>query len=246
MRKLITILLCLLIIRITAFSGGQDMYETFHTLKLTQTETILPVEDSVKSKKKSPWINWRYLPFMFDDMTLIVGINRSGLFYTENYRELSHVGGYTIGVEDFIPVFERAFFHFGVKYARRGFEHSRHSIKFKTHNIDMPLFLSYELPAMRMYDLRLLFGTQTTYRTGSTMQGVYPATSPTGPFYRYMPTSFRHFDFGFTFGLSAEHNDFYFRLRGFSGFVNIMPDDTGMNSSFSLEIGYFILRNLRQ
>ncbi|HMP98652.1 MAG TPA: outer membrane beta-barrel protein [Cyclobacteriaceae bacterium] len=215
------------------------------TLSIIVPDTIKGSVSTEKSRKKIT-IDWHNLPYIFDDMSIIAGVSRSGLHYTANYRELSHIGGWTLGVEDFVPVFERAFLHFGVKYARRGFEHSRHDIKFITHNIDMPLFLSYELPAMRLYDFRLFFGAQTSIRTGSNRQGNYGVPLPGETFYTYIPSQFNRFDFGFTFGLSAEVKDFYIRMRAFSGYFKLMPDDTGMNSAFSLEVGYFVFRNLRR
>ncbi|MBX2946553.1 MAG: outer membrane beta-barrel protein [Cyclobacteriaceae bacterium] len=227
--------------------GQHEQTHSTDSLKVLAAQEI-KTEHSVthhqnKTRKKIWPIDWNNLPYSFDDMTLLVGINTSGIYYSNNYRELSYITGYSIGVEDFIPVFERAFFHFGLKYTRRGFEHSDYHVKFKTHNIDVPLFLSYELPALRMNDLRLLIGSQLVFRTGSTTEGAY--TSP-GDYYRYYPTQFSNFDFGFMFGLSAEFNNFYTTVRSFSGFVKLMPDDTGMNSTFSLEVGYFIFRNLRK
>jgi hypothetical protein len=253
MPKAITLKLLLLLCTTTLIAQQNTDISKIDSIKIQLSEDIIVSSDTLVSnqdsiiQKKSFKINWSNLPYLFDDMSIIVGANRSGLYYTEYYRELGHINGFTVGVEDFIPVFERAFFHFGVKYARRGFSHAKHNIQFRTHNLDLPMFLSYELPAMRMYDLRLLFGGQMSFRTGSTTLGRYTAPNIPGESnYYYIPSSFNNFDFGFTFGLSAEFNDFYFRLRSFNGYWKLMPDDTSMNSSFSLEIGYFIFRKLRK
>jgi hypothetical protein len=253
MGRILLLLFVSFTLKASAFSKQSINFNLANTNKgvleavsIISADTIISTNDSVKVRKKSNGIDWNNLPYLFDDMTIVFGLSRSGLYYTENYRELSHIGGWSIGVEDFLPVFDRAFFHFGLKYAQRGFEHERHSIKFITHNIDMPLFLSYELPALRSFDFRLLFGGQFTLRTGSERKGSYISPGFGDSYYFYRPSEFNRYDFGFTFGLSAEHNNIYFRLRGFSGYRKLMPDDTGMNSAFSAEVGYFVFRNLRK
>jgi hypothetical protein len=195
-----------------------------------------------KTEKKGFNINWYDLPYTFDDLSIIIGITNSNLYYSNHYRELSFTPGFSIGAEDFFPVFNKAFLHVGLKYTQLGFEHSAYAVKFTTHNIDIPFFLSYELPELRSFDLRLLIGTRFLFRTGSTTRGNYP---PSEDIYRFRPSQFSPFDFGFVFGLSAEYQNFYTSLRGYTGMIKLAPDDTGMNTSYSIDFGYFIFRNLR-
>lgn len=211
--------------------------------KAISSDTIPKAREKSKKKKEAGKINWNNLPYAFDDITFMVGISNSGLYYSNHYRELSFKPGFIIGAEDFFPVFNKAFLHVGLKYAQLGFEHTPYNVVFTTHNIDIPLFLSYELPELRSLDLRLLIGSRFLFRTGSTTQGTYP-NSP--DITRLNPTQFSNFDFGFVFGLSAEYKNFYFTARGYTGFIKLIPSDTGMNNSFSLEVGYFIFRNLRK
>lgn len=213
--------------------------------RVVTTDSVLLKNNSSKlekSKKKGFRINWYNLPYAFDDLSIMVGFTNSNLYYSNHYRELSFTPGFTIGAEDFFPVFDKAFLHVGLKYTQLGFEHSAYDMVFTTHHIDVPFFLSYELPELREIDFRLLIGSRFLFRTGSTIKGSYPAASD---IYRFIPTQFSHFDFGFTFGLSAEYKNFYTSLRGYTGFIKLMPDDTGMNTSYGLELGYFIFRNLR-
>ncbi|MBX2961785.1 MAG: hypothetical protein KF687_04680 [Cyclobacteriaceae bacterium] len=211
--------------------------------KITPTDTIRKTKDKSKVGKQGLQINWNNLPYSFDDIAFMVGVTNSSLYYSNYFRELSFTPGFIIGAEDFFPVFDKAFLHVGLKYAQLGFEHTPYNVVFTTHNIDIPLFLSYELPELRSFDLRLLFGSRFLFRTGSNTKGTYP-TSP--EIFRFNPTQFSNFDFGFVFGLSAEYKNFYSSARGYTGFIKLIPSDTGMNNSFSLEVGYFIFRNLRK
>lgn len=207
--------------------------------------TAVNAKDSATAKTKKGF-RWNNLPYFMDDIMVIGGINRSGLYYTVNYLELAHKTGFQIGIENYTPLLEKAFLHYGVLYANRGFEHERHSITFTTHNLDIPLFLAYELPANRRFDWRFYVGTQISTRIGASASANYQSPELGDDYFRYFPDRFQRMDWGFSWGSSMEYGDFYWRFRAFSGVVKLTPEDQGMNSSFSLEFGYFPFRRLRK
>jgi hypothetical protein len=189
-------------------------------------------------------IDWTSLPYFFDDMIITAGINRSSLYYTPNYLQITHSTGFQIGIENYYPVLDKAFLHYGLIFSRRGFNHEAYNVRFSTHNIDLPVYMAYELPAFREYDLRLFFGAQVSTMLGARPKGIYP--TDIGPAYRYETNRFTKVDFGFTFGLSIEQKNYYTRFRIFNGYVKLMPDDQGMNASFAMDFGYFLFRGMRK
>jgi hypothetical protein len=196
-------------------------------------------QNNVKSK-----INWTSLPYFFDDLLLTGGVNRSNIYFSSHYSELSHITGFQTGIENYYPVMDKAFIHYGAIFSARGFEHQSQNIRFRTYNFDFPIYLAYELPALREFDLRLLLGAQFTKRTGAIESSSYAATNEAT--FKYRPSQFARFDFGFTTGLSAEYGNHYFRARVFHGYMKMMPNEQGMNAAFFFDYGYFFFRGLRK
>lgn len=184
-------------------------------------------------------------PYFLDDVMFIVGLNRSGLYYSQHYRDLDYKGGFTIGLEGYSPVFDKATFHYGIIFSQLGFYQKSSDITFDTYHLEFPVFLAYELPAFRQFEWRLIIGSQINYRVGSDQSGPYMVFNPEETFI-YNTRGFRRMDWGFAFGLSAEYNNFYIRLRSFSGVVKLVRQDQAMMNSWTMEIGYFIFRGLRQ
>lgn len=204
--------------------------------------------------------NWRNLPYEFDDIMLVGGLNLSTLNFSNYFRELGVVGGWQIGAEGYYPIAEKVFFHTGLTYARTGFSHKDFDVRIHIHQLAVPFLFAYELPVFRSFDWRIFLGSQVSYNVGFSSAGSYPED---GNFFRYEVSEMNRFDLGFNFGLSMEHDAYYMRLKGYFGVVKvsngIFPGerdpqinpyggigDPGMIQMFSIEFGYFLFRPLRQ
>jgi hypothetical protein len=219
--------------------------QSLNVKPLSEVRLFLP--DSLSISKEQQKFNWNKVPYFVDDLLLTAGVNRSGLYYTRNYLELTHKNGFQMGIENYYPLTEKAFIHYGIQYAQRGFNHKLYDVSFTTHYIDMPLYLAYELPALRSFDWRLFVGTQLSFLTKTSMKGDYSELlNGTEDKYLYNGSQFQNYDWGFCFGLSMEYDQFYSRLRIFNGVVKLAPDDQGMNSAFYIEFGYFLFRKMRK
>jgi hypothetical protein len=221
---------------------GQVLTDTTNYEEKQHNNLLLADSNYQKTVKSK--INWNNLPYFFDDLLVSAGINRSGLYYSPNYLELSHLTGFQVGIENYYPILDKAFIHYGVIFSMRGFAHTPWNNNFRTTNIDVPIYLAYELPALRHYDLRLLLGIQVTRLLSAKSSTNYPTGIENN--YLYDSNRFSKTDFGFTAGLSMEHYNHYFRVRMYNGYVKLMQDDQGMNSGFFFDYGYFIFRGLRK
>lgn len=186
------------------------------------------------------------LPYLFDDLLVIGGVSQNGLYYTRNFRELGHTTGWQIGVENYYPVFDRAFLHYGFIYSERGFAHTARGVEFTKTYFDVPLFLSYELPELEFLDWRLIMGAKFSYMLEAGQSGEYSDAVNGDEFFRYDRDDFHNLDWGFFVGFSFEKKDFYLRVSAYTGVVKLVPQDQGMRSSFSLDLGYFLFRGLRE
>lgn len=187
------------------------------------------------------------IPFIFDDFSLIAGGNTAGLYWSNNYKDLSYSAGYNLGIQAYFPLNRIAFFNYGVLFSQRNFSYSDANIKYRNHFIDIPLFFSYTLPVLQNYDCRFLLGTQISYRTSSDQIGEYSSLILDDPdYFKYDIGQFRKWDYGWTFGVSAEFNHFYLRLRSFVGLNKLMNTEQGSMNSFNIDVGYFIIRSLRK
>ncbi|WP_194774484.1 outer membrane beta-barrel protein [Pararhodonellum marinum] len=203
----------------------------------SQTDT-LTVKDEIKVK------NWNNLPYFMDDLMLIVGLNRGGIHFSNEFKDLSFASGYQIGVEGFLPLGNITFFDYGIHFSNRNFIHNPQDILFESYFLDLPIYVSFSLPELRSIDLRLLLGAQFSSRLGTRQSKPYVLNDP--EMFYYIPSQFKNFDFGMTFGLSGEVGDFYGRLRGYVGANNFYSQEQGAYSAFSIEMGYFIFRRYRK
>lgn len=239
---------CLLLLLFqTAFSQNKED-ATVDTLTLT---TVLNINESnepeavtEKTKKK---LRLNNLPYFFDDLLVTGGFNMNGIYYSYYYKELSYLPGYQVGIENFYPILKKGFLHYGIVYAGRGLKHDAHGIIFRTHYLDFPLYVSYELPALQTIDFRVLFGTQFSALLGASQSKNYNELyNGENEFYQYNPQQFRKLDAGFNFGFSAEYKDVFFRVRTFVGLAKLMPNEQGMNNAFMFDVGYFPFRKFRK
>jgi len=194
------------------------------------------IDSSKKAKKK---VSINNLPYFMDDLMLIGGLNQSTLAYSKEHRDISYRGGFQIGFENYTPITEKGFMHFGLMYAQRGFRLRENN--FFSHRLEAPLIFAYELPEFRNFDFRFLLGTQIS---------VQVASSETGEFledfdYRYRSNDFNKFDFGFTAGISGEYRDYYLRMRTYFGANSLIKNDSATIAFFQFEFGYFLFRKLR-
>jgi hypothetical protein len=219
--------------------------------------TLLFFLTSINSKAQTPNIdslkfsslNKSKLSFILDDTYFIGGINTSGIYYSNNFRQLSYKPGFSMGIEQYFPLKGKVFLSTGFNLTERNFSFQKNEPKIAINNlyIDCPLTAAFELPIMRTLDFRVFLGAVVTKRLQSNISGNYEALLSEKPdVFQYQKNDFHAGDFGWHFGLSAEYKSVIFRCRSYSGFVKLDKKDQGMLSSFNFEIGYFLFRNLKR
>ncbi|MCH8546229.1 MAG: PorT family protein [Cryomorphaceae bacterium] len=191
------------------------------------------------------------LPYFYDDLMIVGGLNQSSLHFSNHYRELGIRSGWSLGLEGYYPILERAFLVSGINFGQVGFSHEKHDINFTLSQINIPILVAYELPVLRDFDWRIFLGTQISIYTGGRANNEYGDIEDV---FRYELDDLTPFDFGFSFGLSWERSNYYLRLRGYLGmmkrFNSLHPEtgvgDMGMMQTFSIEFGYLLFRPLRK
>jgi hypothetical protein len=210
------------------------------TVNITNDTLDLLQEISLEKSKK---VDLGDLPFVFDDVMVVAGLNLSAVNFSNHWRDLSPVGGFHLGLESYIPVTDRAFFHYGVIYANRAFKHQ--NIAVTNHLIEVPVTFAYELPEFIAIDWRISLGMQYGRILNSSLSKNYEQ-SGSDDFFQYDPNVMFRNDLSYVFGLSAEYRNIYLRMRIVTGNFKVMPNDTGMMAGFYLDFGYFILREFRR
>lgn len=204
-------------------------------------------------------VDWGNLPYIFDDIMIVTGLNLSTLNFSNFYREIGTVGGWQIGAEGYYPISPKAFFQAGLLYSRTGFMHNTYDVRINNHQIVLPFNFAYELPVFRSFDWRFFLGGQVLYNAGFSQIGDYPEGDD---FFRYNPNEMTRFDLGLNFGLSFERDSYYFRLRGYTGTFKVTSGlfpgenssdnprggigETGMMQAYFIEFGYFLFRSMRR
>ena len=211
----------------------------------------LPVDSSSKyferqvtttKAKGNQWIDWSNLPYFMDDLMFIGSLNRTGLHYSNEFRNLRVANGYTLGFEIYYPLLPKAFLHYGLSMSRNTFEHNGIAVRLR--QLNLPFIMAYELPVFRDFDFRFLLGGQMSFFRRGDYE--WPNTgTPDFNLFWFEGRDFQSFDLGMCFGLSMEYNNFYGRLRNFTGTRKLDPADTGMINSWHIELGYFPFRKLR-
>jgi hypothetical protein len=203
-------------------------------------------EENGKSKTK----DFSILEYLINDTYVTGGINRGGVFWSNEFRNLEYENGLQLGIEGYTPIAKKAFLNIGFSYAQRNFSHSpitnntKETITFRNHFIEMPIFLSHELPEFKQIDFRFILGIQFAYRFAGSQKKSYSSETMSNSFF-YKQENFKRFDGGLNFGLSGEYQDIYFRLRSFVGHNSIYGADTGMLNAFYIDFGFFLFRNLK-
>ncbi len=195
------------------------------------------------SLNKSKWF------FILEDTYLFGGVNASGIYYSNHFRNLSYQPGFIGGIEQYFPLKGRVFLGTGVNISQRNFAYAPSSpgIEVSSLYLDVPMTAAIELPVMRNLDFRLLLGANVGFRLHSNVLGAYEDVIQQHPdALVYQTNDFHTVDFGWHFGLSAEYKNLLFRLRSFSGFTKFDQKEQGMMSSFSVELGYFLFRGLKK
>ncbi|GHB27284.1 hypothetical protein GCM10008106_05020 [Mongoliitalea lutea] len=198
-------------------------------------------KDSEKEKKEST--KWGNLPYFMDDIKLVAGLNRGGVFWSDEFRNLSYGSGYQLGLEGFLPMGKISFFHYGMHYSARTFNHLN-QVDFRTNHLDFPIFASFGLPEFTSIDFRFLLGTQLSARIGGRQIGTYSSLG--NDQFLFDVNEFKSLDGGMFFGLSGEQKDFYFRVRSYIGVNNLDRRDLGSLNAFYIDFGYFLFRRYRQ
>lgn len=202
-------------------------------------------DDEIQLQKEDSKIRNKALPYFLDDVMIVGGINRSGLYFSDQFRELSYGNGYNIGAEGYLPLGKITFLNYGMHFSQRTFYHFQNSkVRFDNHYLDFPLYVSFSLPELKRIDWRFFLGTQVTYRLSFNQVGEYPFL--VDDFFQFKGRRFKNLDGGMTFGLSAEARDFFFRLRSYVGVNNLDELDQGAMNSFNIELGYFLFRKYRK
>lgn len=191
-------------------------------------------------------LNKSKLSFLLDDTYLFVGVNTSGIYYSNHYRNLSNKPGYSAGVEQYLPLRGNVLITTGLVVSQRNFQYTKdpNSAEVKNTYLDLPIRAAFELPVLRKLDFRIFFGANVATRLTSEInrekQESFTDIDPDE--FSYKLDDFNRMDFGWNFGFSAEYRNFNFRIQSFSGFIKVDKKDQGMLNSFSMDVGYFIFR----
>jgi hypothetical protein len=211
-------------------------------------------EDQIRAAQKKAGrnsnLNWNNLPYFMDDLMLVGGLNRTGIHYSNHFRQLRVDNGFNLGFENYVPMLPKAFLHYGLFFNHASIRYTATDDRngtIKLNKLDIPVFMAYELPVFRQFDWRFFLGAQVSYRIGGASVNLPPAEGiTTMPIVSaFDPTRFQRFDLGMNFGLSMEYNSWYGRIRNFTGTRKLDVNDTGMLNSWHIEVGYFLFRNLR-
>jgi hypothetical protein len=220
-----------------------------HTIILILTFYSAKAQDTSPDTLTFASLNKSKLSIMLDDTYLIGGVNTSGIYYSNNFRDLSYKPGFSFGVEQYFPLKGKVFISSGLSISQRNFSFLKEVPRIDVNNLylDLPLTAAFELPVMRNLDFRIFFGTVVAFRLNSNIVGDYGEVVIQNPdVFLYQNNDFHSVDFGWHFGLSAEYRNILFRFRSYSGFVKFDNKDQGMMSSFNLEIGYFLFRSIKK
>lgn len=208
-----------------------------------ETTSEVVFEDSgnqISEKKK------KKLPYFMDDVMVVGGINQSGLYFSNNYRNLAYQTGFNIGFEKYFPMPRVLFISTGVHYTHRNLRHKVNNVIFINRYIDLPAFFTFALPEFRKVDFRFLVGTQLSFKLNSKQVNQYTSDNISNDAVTtYSKSDFNVFDIGWVFGASAEYQNFIFRLRSNIGTTNFIKRDPGSFNTVTFDVGYFIFRPFR-
>ncbi|HMQ06058.1 MAG TPA: outer membrane beta-barrel protein [Saprospiraceae bacterium] len=187
--------------------------------------------------------------YFLNDTYLTFGINLSGIYYSNNFRQLSYATGFGFGLEHYIPTTYKFFINAGANLSNRAFIH-RYSnqgiLRYQSIYFDIPITASFELPILREYDFRMILGLFGSTRIASWTNNTYTPDYIRNGNFTYDNNHFNRFDFGWLFGASIEYKNYMLRIRGFSGWNNLQKNEQGMINTFTFDVGYFLFRGKKK
>jgi hypothetical protein len=201
-----------------------------------------------QSEKSSIWQNFKQsLSYAKDDISFGTGINTSGIYMSKYQRDTKMGAGTQIFSGIYLPYSDNMFFHAQLGFSYQQFQHRvlNNTINVDLFFLELPLFISAQLPISNTVETRFLLGWQSNLMLGSNQKEAYPENwTSDGSGIAYSSSNMMRTDFGLYFGLGAEYKRWMFRFSGFTGIRKIVESDTGMINTFKLEIGFFPFRKL--
>ncbi|MCC5922080.1 MAG: hypothetical protein LAT68_15385 [Cyclobacteriaceae bacterium] len=206
-----------------------------------------PIADSMEVNKFNVILNESVL---INNLALRAGYTSSHIFVSDNRRNLSHFQGFIAGFETYFSANDKVDIVFGSNYRQGGFNHDLYDVRFRTHNVEIPIIASYKLPEFQeMFSLYL--GYTTAFALSKSQIGDYPEE----PFERPDPYIYGRqddiqysleehsiFDFGWTWGVKFESGRYYADFRGIHSHIALFNKRSEMYTSLSLTVGYFPFR----
>lgn len=186
---------------------------------------------------------------LLDDLFIVGGVNVGGIYYSNNFRNLSRLTGFSIGLEQYFPLSRKVLLSSGFNITERNFNFSQGNAKIGVNALylDLPLTASFELPVTHKAEFCVFVGMVASLNLNASINGNYEDLIANNPnTFIYETKDFHTGDFGWHFGLSAEYKNFLVRARSYSGFIKLDKKDQGMQSSLSIEIGYFMFRKFKR
>ena len=189
------------------------------------------------------------ISILLDDTYFTGGLNISGLYYSNNFRNLSYAPGFFVGVEHYFPTTAKFFTNVGLNITKKSFTHKYQAENRLTYNnlyLDIPITFSYELPMLRSLDFRMLLGLFGSARLASWTNDEYNTEYLNGNSnFIYDHEDFKSIDVGWLFGASIEFGNYMARVRCFSSWNKLHKVEQGMINNISFDFGYFFFRDKR-
>jgi len=213
-----------------------------HTPRLRAQDT-----DSLRTNAFNFDIDFSRVSYLLGDVMVVGNYCRSFVGMSRDYQDLTAAHGYGISFESYTPLMPKAFLNYGVGYTNKGFTHTPpplgQAIDYRLHYVEVPFYLSYELPELRDLDLRFCIGGQLSYLAHATSTGSLDELRAM-EYSRHIfePDGFTRLDLALLFGLSIERGRFFSRARGVVGSAMVSPPNTGQMTAFYLDLGYFPFR----
>lgn len=205
-------------------------------------------KDNEKKNDKENKSFFEDIPYYADDFLITAGLNNGGLYFNKNNFETTYGYGSHFGVEHYQSLGMNLFANYGLHFNNTNFRQRSTDMDFSLYRLELPFFVSYEIPELRKFDFRFLLGGQFSYLLNATRSRDYTQEEITGDntIFIYDPSGFRRFDMGLFFGLSMEIDNYYFRIGSTINVNKLDPNEQGMIHSLHLTVGVFPFRYLRK
>lgn len=187
------------------------------------------------------------LRYAKEDVNLGFGINSSGIYTSKYRRELSMGTGFQAFAGAYLPYADNMFVHaqLGVSYQQFQHQAGANKLNFDLLFIELPIFISAQLPMSDKLETRFLLGWQSNLLVHASQRGQYPDYwNDDDSRLTYNTADFMRVDFGLYFGFAAEYKRWMFRASSHVGINSLINTDTGMLNTYKFEIGYFLFRKL--